>query len=203
MKNIFVVFTVSALFFGVADSVFSQTDQSASSQDDGKRWSIGLQAGPVFTKAFNRNYSGFSVQPGVYYTSGRFMLGAVPYFARFSDDYQGSFNNPVDQRTDTFTYGGINFQGRYYFGKGSIRPYVTGFMGGSYMSDRLERKPEFGDDRTHESSTINLGLGAGATYRLSNSLLLDIKVEQGFIRHVDFGSWNRSIIPSIGILWKL
>ena len=202
MKNIFLVFTVSALFFGGTDSAFSQTIRSASSQDEGKRWSIGLQAGPVFAKAFNRNYRGFSVQPGVYYYSGRYMLGAVPYFARFSDDYQGSFNNPVDERTDTFTYGGINFQGRYYFGKGSIRPYVAGFIGAGYMSDRLERKPEFGGDRTHESSTINLGLGAGATYRLSNSLLLDIKVEQGFIRHVDFDNWNQYLNPSLGVLWQ-
>jgi len=202
MNRILSVLTATTLFLLISNTAFSQINESLFTTDNAGKWSLGLYAGPVFTKAYNQSYNGFSIQPGLYYSSGRMLIGAVPYFARFSNDFQGSFYDPADQRTESFTYAGLDFHARYYFGSGRFRPYANAFIGGGAMWQQLERKPQYGGNVTYESMTINLGIGAGATYRLNNSILMDLKVEQGFIRHIDFGSWNQYLMPSIGIFWQ-
>jgi hypothetical protein len=196
--------SILLLFSPIALGITFQT-QAQSVEGDGEvkaesRWSVGLHAAPILVlDNLYSDYNGFSIQPGLYYNSGRFTLGAVPYYARLSDEYQGSLLKPADQRTRSITFVGMNLQARYHFTTTRLRPYALTYVGSGYVWDNLERDEEYGGDTEDGNVSLNFGLGAGASYQLNKTLLLDFRIEQGFLNNGD-GDWYGFLLPAVGII---
>lgn len=201
-----IIISVSLAISGqaVAQSDTPVSEKKNDSHWSQSSWSIGLNSSPIIGFEYYKDFSGYTIQPGIYYNNGRYTFGVVPYFARMSNEYQASYFNREDRNKKTITFTGINFQARYYLAEGRLRPYVLAFAGAGYVWQEMDRKEEYGGSYKNGNVSLNLGIGAGVMYKINDRFQLDLKTEFGVMNNVErSNSWDGFLLPTVGIIFKL
>lgn len=117
--------------------------------------------------------------------------------------------DPITMQTwgvwkDNFKSVGINLNLKFYLiNSNKIKPYLTVVAGLGSTYNNYSQTDQAGEIRFEEKetyNTLNLGMGVGASFKISKSLYIDTKVM--YMSVGDFANLNpiKFVYPSIGII---
>lgn len=199
MKNKIYLFVFIPFLF-CTSSLFGQIEKGS--------WQIGLSGAPLFETS-NSSYQGSLFTANVDYSlTKRLSLGLMPFYGYIKSE--GSMGiDPITMQSwgiwkDNFKSVGINLNLKFYIiNSNKIKPYLTVVAGLGSTTNNYSRTDQTGDIQSWKGEpfkTLNLGVGVGASFKISKSLYIDSKVMYMSVGDFANPSPIKFVYPSIGII---